>query len=106
MDTRRSRCFRTRTITSTPAPELTSARSRFVSGSRIVSGDSSVALLIVAAAHLHLVWRRLLAYLRYFQQEGYDALRFGRWVHVRSLTDPALWLSVVCVLLMGRYPHA
>ena len=41
----------------------------------------------------------LLAYLRYFQQEGYEQLRFLRWTNVRSLTDPAFWLSLVCALL-------
>ena len=50
---------------------------------------------ILSAAYLFLVYWRLLAYLRYFQQEGYEAHRFLRWVNVRSLTDPAFWLSVV-----------
>ena len=47
-------------------------------------------------ARSYLVWRRLLAYLRYFQQEGYEHLRFLRWINVRSLTDPAFWLAIVC----------
>ena len=52
---------------------------------------------IVAAAQTFLTWRRVLGYLRYFQQEGYEQLRFLRWVSVRSLTDPAFWLSIVMV---------
>jgi UDP-N-acetylmuramoyl-tripeptide--D-alanyl-D-alanine ligase len=51
-------------------------------------------LPVIAAAHGYLVWRRSLAYLRYFQQEGYDAIRFLRWANVRSLTDPAFWVAV------------
>ena len=51
---------------------------------------------LVAAAHTLLMWRRQLAYLRYFQQEGYEHLRFLRWANVRSLTDPAFWLALVC----------
>jgi UDP-N-acetylmuramoyl-tripeptide--D-alanyl-D-alanine ligase len=54
---------------------------------------------IVAAAQAFLTWRRVLAYLRYFQQEGYEHRRFLRWVNVRSLTDPAFWLSIVSAFL-------
>src|SRR3954469_16253349 len=54
---------------------------------------------IVTAAFTWLAWRRLLAYLRYFQQEGYEHLRFLKWVGVRSLTDPAFWVSVVSAFL-------
>ena len=49
---------------------------------------------ILSGAFLFLAWWRLLAYLRYFQQEGYEHVRFLRWTNVRSLTDPAFWLSV------------
>jgi len=56
-------------------------------------------LLAIAAAEAFLVWKRLLAYLRYFQQEGYEHLRFLRWVNVRSLTDPGVWLCVACRFL-------
>jgi UDP-N-acetylmuramoyl-tripeptide--D-alanyl-D-alanine ligase len=61
-------------------------------------------LAAIAVAHADLVWHRLLAYLRYFQQEGYEHLRFVRWARLRSLTDPALWLSVAAALLFGRSP--
>src|SRR5947208_16395452 len=54
---------------------------------------------LVAATHTYLVWRRSLAYLRYFQQEGYDAVRFLRWTNVRSFTDPAFWMSLGAALL-------
>lgn len=54
---------------------------------------------ILTAAFLYLTWYRLLAYLRYFQQEGYESLRFLRWVNVRSLTDPAYWVAVVSAFL-------
>lgn len=56
-------------------------------------------LPVLAAAHTYLLCRRLLAYLRYFQQEGYEHLRFLRWTNVRSLTDPAFWLSIACAFL-------
>jgi len=49
---------------------------------------------ILSLAFVWLAWRRLLAYLRYFQQEGYEALRFLRWTGIRSLTDPAFWVAV------------
>jgi UDP-N-acetylmuramoyl-tripeptide--D-alanyl-D-alanine ligase len=58
-------------------------------------------LTALAGAFAYLVWRRLLAYLRYFQQEGYEALRFVRWVKLRSLTDPALWLAALCSVLLA-----
>ncbi|HEX7797277.1 MAG TPA: UDP-N-acetylmuramoyl-tripeptide--D-alanyl-D-alanine ligase [Vicinamibacterales bacterium] len=54
---------------------------------------------IVAAAQAFLTWCRVLGYLRYFQQEGYEHLRFLRWVNVRSLTDPAFWLAIVTAFL-------
>src|SRR5215471_16566171 len=54
---------------------------------------------IVAAAQAFLTWRRVLGYLRYFQQEGYETLRFLRWANVRSLTDPAFWLAIVTAFL-------
>jgi len=57
---------------------------------------------VIACAYL--VWRRLLAYLRYLQQEGYEAWRFLRWTHVRSLADPALWLSIAAAVLFLRAP--
>jgi UDP-N-acetylmuramoyl-tripeptide--D-alanyl-D-alanine ligase len=56
-------------------------------------------LPIVTAAQAFLTWRRVLGYLRYFQQEGYEHLRFLRWVNVRSLTDPAFWLAIVTAFL-------
>ena len=57
-----------------------------------------------AAAHSDLVWHRLLAYLRYFQQEGYQSARFLRWVHVRSLADPAVWLAAGTAWLFPAFP--
>lgn len=54
---------------------------------------------ILTLAFVYLAWRRLLAYLRYFQQEGYEHLRFMRWTNVRSLTDPAFWVSIVSAFL-------
>ncbi|MEQ1909794.1 MAG: UDP-N-acetylmuramoyl-tripeptide--D-alanyl-D-alanine ligase [Vicinamibacterales bacterium] len=54
---------------------------------------------VLSAAFLFLACWRLLAYLRYFQQEGYDHLRFLRWVSVRSLTDPAFWLAIASAFL-------
>ena len=61
---------------------------------------------IVAAAQTFLTWRRVLGYLRYFQQEGYEHLRFLRWVNVRSLTDPAFWLSIATAFLFLWAPTA
>lgn len=63
-------------------------------------------LPLVAFAQTWLAWRRLLAYLRYFQQEGYEAVRFVRWTNVRSLTDPAFWLAIVSGLLCAIAPRA
>lgn len=60
-------------------------------------------LPLLAVAYTYLTWRRNLAYLRYFQQESYEALRFLRWTNVRSLTDPAFWLAIACGFL---YPNA
>jgi UDP-N-acetylmuramoyl-tripeptide--D-alanyl-D-alanine ligase len=54
---------------------------------------------ILTAAFTYVAWRRLLAYLRYFQQEGYEHVRFLRWANVRSLTDPAFWVAVVSAFL-------
>src|SRR5262245_24077510 len=54
---------------------------------------------IIAAVQAFLVTRRLLGYLRYFQQEGYEHLRFLRWANVRSFTDPAFWLAIVTAFL-------
>jgi UDP-N-acetylmuramoyl-tripeptide--D-alanyl-D-alanine ligase len=61
---------------------------------------------VLAAAQTYLVWRRLLAYLRYFQQEGYEHLRFLKWANVRSLADPAFWLSIGCAFLFYAAPVA
>src|SRR5215471_18720939 len=54
---------------------------------------------VVAVAQAFLTWRRMLGYLRYFQQEGYEHLRFLRWANIRSLTDPAFWLAIVTAFL-------
>ncbi len=54
---------------------------------------------VLSAAFTYLVWRRLLAYLRYFQQEGYEPVRFLRWTSVRPLTDPAFWVSIASAFL-------
>jgi UDP-N-acetylmuramoyl-tripeptide--D-alanyl-D-alanine ligase len=62
-------------------------------------------LPVVAFAQTFLAWRRLLAYLRYFQQEGYEHLRFLRWSNVRSLTDPAFWLAIACGFLAAAAPQ-
>ena len=61
---------------------------------------------IIAVAQIYLIWRRALAYLRYFQQEGYEHLRFLRWTGVRSLTDPAFWLSIGAAFLFVWSPAA
>jgi UDP-N-acetylmuramoyl-tripeptide--D-alanyl-D-alanine ligase len=61
-------------------------------------------LAAVATSFGYLIWRRHLAYLRYFQQEGYEPLRFVKWTGVRSMTDPAFWLSIVSVWLVVRWP--
>lgn len=64
-----------------------------------MAGESSLLAVPVAAAQVVLGWRRLLAYLRYFQQEGYEAGRFIRWTGVRPLTDPGFWLAAGAVWL-------
>jgi UDP-N-acetylmuramoyl-tripeptide--D-alanyl-D-alanine ligase len=61
---------------------------------------------VTGAASAWVAWRRLLAYLRYFQQEGYEHLRFVRWVGWRPLTDPAVSLALVCAVLVTRAPRA
>ncbi len=61
---------------------------------------------LLAVAQAYLTWRRTLAYLRYFQQEGYEHLRFLRWANVRSLTDPAFWVSIAASTLAFRSPSA
>lgn len=58
-----------------------------------MSAELSLLAIPVVVVQVLLVWRRLLAYLRYFQQEGYDAGRFLRWTGLRPLTDPGLWLA-------------
>ena len=65
---------------------------------------SPVLLLVILVAHSFLMWQRLLTYLRYFQQEGYEHVRFLRWTRLRSFGDPALWLSVLCILLAILLP--
>src|SRR6476660_6978669 len=60
----------------------------------------------VTAAQAFLTWRRVLGYLRYFQQEGYEPLRFLRWANVRSLTDPAFWLVMATAFLFLWAPTA
>lgn len=64
--------------------------------------DLSAWIVPVVAASVVVVWRRLLAYLRYFQQDGYEAGRFLSWTGVRSLTDPVLWLSAAAAWLAPR----
>lgn len=64
-----------------------------------MSAELTAWVVPVAIAQVVLGWRRLLAYLRYFQQEGYDAGRFLTWCGARSFTDPALFLSAGCAWL-------
>jgi UDP-N-acetylmuramoyl-tripeptide--D-alanyl-D-alanine ligase len=68
----------------------------------VLLDNSSLWAIPVSAAVVVLVWRRLLAYLRYFQQEGYEHLRFLRWTGVRPFTDPAFWLAVAAAWLSSR----
>lgn len=56
---------------------------------------SAVWLVPIVVVQVVLTWRRLLAYLRYFQQDGYEASRFLKWTGIRPLTDPAFWLAFV-----------
>ena len=56
-------------------------------------------LPVITLVQTFLIWQRVLAYLRYFQQEGYEHLRFLRWANIRSLTDPAFWLSIISAFL-------
>lgn len=67
-----------------------------------MSADLTLWVVPVAAVQVVLGWRRLLAYLRYYQQEGYDATRFLKWTGVRPLTDPAFWLAAAAAALAGR----
>lgn len=62
-------------------------------------------LAVVAASQCYLGGHRLLAYLRYFQQEGYESRRFAAWLRWRSLTDPAVLLSVVASFTAVRFPQ-
>ena len=64
----------------------------------------SIAAAVMLVAQTVLMWRRLLAYLRYFQQEAYETVRFLRWVTVRSFADPALWLAVAGSVLVSGNP--
>jgi UDP-N-acetylmuramoyl-tripeptide--D-alanyl-D-alanine ligase len=65
-------------------------------------GSSWIVIAVIATAHAYLAAHRLLAYLRYFQQEGYETIRFARWVTFRSLTDPAFWLATAASILFIR----
>jgi UDP-N-acetylmuramoyl-tripeptide--D-alanyl-D-alanine ligase len=65
-------------------------------------GSSWILIAVIAAAHAYLAANRLLAYLRYFQQEGYETIRFAKWVTFRSLTDPAFWLATASSILFIR----
>jgi UDP-N-acetylmuramoyl-tripeptide--D-alanyl-D-alanine ligase len=65
---------------------------------------AAVSLTLLAAAQTYLAWRRTLAYLRYFQQEGYEHIRFLKWAGVRSFTDPAFWLSIAAAFLFPLAP--
>jgi UDP-N-acetylmuramoyl-tripeptide--D-alanyl-D-alanine ligase len=60
--------------------------------------------LLLEIVFAYLAYRRVLAYLRYFQQEGYEHLRFLRWANVRSLTDPALWVAIGAAFLFFAAP--
>lgn len=61
--------------------------------------ELSLLAVPVVVAQVVLGWRRLHAYLRYFQQEGYESGRFLGWTGVRPLTDPGFWLAAVAVWL-------
>jgi UDP-N-acetylmuramoyl-tripeptide--D-alanyl-D-alanine ligase len=61
-------------------------------------------MFIITVAWTYILWRRLLAYLRYFQQEGYEALRFLRWLKAQSLADPAFWMSLLSAFLYPLTP--
>lgn len=65
-------------------------------------GSSWTAVAVLAVAHSYLTVYRLMAYLRYFQQEGYEAVRFAKWTNLRSLGDPGFWLAALAVLLQPR----
>src|SRR6476660_7380516 len=94
MDMQRWKCSHIRTTISTRERSPICAHSRFGHGWLLTPGRRTVLMLLVIGSVASLAWRRVLAYLRYFQQEGYEALRFVRWTGVRPLTDPAVWLAI------------
>ncbi|MDR1988890.1 MAG: hypothetical protein LBQ09_01520 [Acidobacteriaceae bacterium] len=59
-------------------------------------------LLVVLSGAV--AYQRVLAYLRYFQQEGYEHVRFLRWANVRSFTDPLFWAAVLSAFLFFVAP--
>ena len=67
---------------------------------------SSWVILVIVVAQSYAAVRRLLAYLRYFQQEGYEAIRFLKWAKLRSLTDPIFWVSAGASFLFLWSPAA
>lgn len=78
-----------------------------------------LALFVITAGSFFFFSRRLLHYLRYFQQDNYDGARFFRWVVKKRLFDlkgslvaiiaaflvfiglPALWVSLAGVGALG-----
>ena len=66
-----------------------------------MSNSFTLALAILAAAaQIYLFWRRLLGYLRFFQQEVYERARFLHWLRWKSLTDPA-WMAAIAAVALG-----
>jgi UDP-N-acetylmuramoyl-tripeptide--D-alanyl-D-alanine ligase len=56
-------------------------------------------LIILVSANLLFVWRRLLSFLRYFQQEEYNNTRFIAWIKTNKAFDTRASLILVLALL-------
>ncbi len=62
---------------------------------------NTLSMIVFAAGMLLFGWRRLLAYLRYYQQEEYSSTRFRTWIREKRAFDRRGTIVVVCCLILA-----
>jgi UDP-N-acetylmuramoyl-tripeptide--D-alanyl-D-alanine ligase len=64
---------------------------------------NKLSMIIFAAGLLFFGWRRILSYLRYYQQEEYSSVRFRHWIKDKKAFDRRGTLVVLGTLVLAKF---
>jgi len=64
---------------------------------------NKLSMIIFAAGLLFFGWRRILSYLRFYQQEEYSSTRFRAWIKEKKAFDRRGTIVVVSTLIIAKF---